>query len=63
MCDCTDVGATKFVVTYADKSKQAKQWFCSGDEFRDCFLAIKQLVPACEDVPCVLITSEDSTEM
>ena len=55
----TDIGATTFIATYADKSKGERTFFLPGDEFKDVFSIIKQMVPACEQVPYVIQTSED----
>ncbi len=55
----TDIGATTFVITYADKTKEQKVYFLPGDEFRQAFSIIKQMVPECEQVPLALQTSED----
>lgn len=58
----TDIGATTFVVTYADKTKEQKVYFLPGDEFKEAFSIIKQMVPGCEYVPAVLLTSYDYEE-
>ena len=55
----TDIGATTFIATYADKSKGERTFFLPGDEFKDVFSIIKQMVPACEQVPYVIQTSEN----
>jgi hypothetical protein len=54
-----DIGATTFVVTYADKTKKERDFFLPGDDFKDCYAIIKQMVPSCEDIPKVLKTTED----
>jgi hypothetical protein len=54
-----DIGATTFVITYADKTKRERDFFLSGDDFKDCYAIIKQMVPGCEDIPKVLKTTED----
>lgn len=54
-----DIGATTFVVTYADKTKRERDFFLPGDDFKDCFAVIKQMVPGCENTPEVLKTAED----
>ena len=54
-----DSGSTTFTVIYDDKSKQTREFTLSGDEFKECFSIIKQMVPGCEYVPAVLLTSED----
>lgn len=58
----TDIGVTSFTVTYADKTKDARDFYLPGDEFQNCFSIIKQMVPGCEDVPYVIQTSEDYGE-
>ena len=57
-----DSGNTTFTVTYDDKTKKTRDFFLSGDEFKECFSIIKQMVPGCEYVPAVLLTSEDYEE-
>lgn len=54
-----DIGATTFVVTYADKTKRERDFFLPGDDFKDCFAVIRQMVPGCENTPEVLKTAED----
>ena len=54
-----DIGATTFVVTYADKTKRERDFFLPGDDLKDCFAVIKQMVPGCENTPEVLKTAED----
>lgn len=56
---CTDLGVTTFAVTYADRTRAGRDFILPGDEFRDCFAIVKRMVPACEDIPAVLMTSED----
>ncbi len=56
---CTDIGVTSFTVTYADKSKREKTFFLPGDYFIECYSIIKQMIPGCEYIPAVLLTSED----
>ena len=60
--DVTDIGATTFVITYSDKTKAQKTYYLSGDDFKDVFSIIKQMVPGCEYTPAVLLTSEDYKE-
>lgn len=63
MCiDALDAGKIVFEVTYADKTKKKKEYFASGDDFADCFRAIKHLVPEPESVPAVLSMEEDCLE-
>ncbi len=59
VCHCTDVGGIEFIVTYSDKSKRSQLYFCDSDNFIECFRLIKQMVPTCEYVPAVLLTSDD----
>ena len=56
---CMDIGTIEFVVTYADKKRKSIKYYCSSNEFAQCFKCIKQMVPATEDIPEVLRTSED----
>jgi len=58
----TDIGATTFAVIYADKTKASRDFFLSGDDFKECFAIIKQMVPGCEYVPAVLLTSDDYSD-
>ena len=55
----TDLGVTTFSVTYADKTKATRDFILPGDDFKECFAIIKQMVPGCEYTPAVLLTSED----
>ncbi len=59
ICHCTDVGGIEFIATYSDKSKRSQLYFCDSDNFIECFRLIKQMVPTCEYVPAVLLTSDD----
>lgn len=56
---CTDLGVTTFVVTYTDKTKSERNYILPNDDFKECFAIIKQMVPTCEYIPAVLLTSED----
>ena len=58
----TDIGVTTFVVIYADKTKSTRDFFLPGDDFKECFTIIKQMVPGCEYVPAVLLTSDDYSD-
>ncbi len=58
----SDLGTTTFTLVYADKRKVKRSFTVPGDEFRECFSIIKQMVPGCEYVPAVLLTSEDYEE-
>ena len=55
----TDLDVTTFSVTYADKTKATRDFILPGDNFKECFAIIKQMVPGCEYTPAVLLTSED----
>ena len=55
----TDLGVTTFTVTYADKTKTIRDFILPGDDFKECFAIIKQMVSGCEYTPAVLLTSED----
>ncbi len=59
---CLDIGSTIFVITYADKKKATREFYCDGDYFKECFNCIKEMVPSCEYVPAVLLTDEDYNE-
>ena len=56
---CTDIGGIEFQITYADKSKEKKLYWVSGDYFAELFEMIKHIVPECEYVPAVLCSSVD----
>ena len=55
----TDLGVTTFTVTYFDNTKATRDFTLPGDDFKECFAIIKQMVPGCEYTPAVLLTSED----
>ena len=55
----TDLGVTSFTATYADKTMATRNFILPGDDFKECFAIIKQMVPGCEYTPVVLLTSED----
>ncbi len=59
---CTDVGSITFKVTYSDKTTTSRSFWCTGDEFKNCFAIIKRMVPECEYVPAVLLTEDDYPE-
>lgn len=59
VCDCTDIGATEFIVVYSDKSKETRTYFCPADEFDSCFNLIRHMIPESEMVPELLRTYED----
>ena len=58
----TDLGVTSFTVTYTDKTKATRDFILPGDDFKECFAIIKQMVPGCEYTPAVLLTSDDYKE-
>ena len=51
---CTDVGMIDFTVTYADKTRKHICYWCTGNNFSNCFSIIKNLVPSYEFMPEVL---------
>ena len=57
-----DVGAIELIVTYSDKSKISRDFYDNGDNLKDFFTVIKRLVPATEQIPNVLLTSDDCEE-
>lgn len=56
---CTDIGPTEITVTFEDKHREKANFFCPSEFFLEYFRVVKQLVPACEYTPAVLITSDD----
>ena len=57
--ECTDIGGIEFQITYSDKNKVKKLFWVQRDYFTDLFNLIKKIVPECEYIPAVLLTSED----
>lgn len=57
-----DVGPITFLITYADNTKEKREFYLSGDDFKEVFSVVKKMVPGCEYVPAVLLTSEDYAE-
>ena len=55
----TDIGSIEFIITYDDKTKFKKTFWVPGDEFKEVFSIVKQMIPGCEYVPAVLLTEED----
>ena len=55
----TDIGPTIITATFDDKHRETVNYFCPSEFFEDYFRTIKQLIPACERTPAVLLTSED----
>lgn len=58
----TDIGAITFAITYSDKSREEREFYLPGDDFKEVFSVVKKMVPGCECVPAVLLTSEDYAE-
>ena len=56
---CTDIGGMKFIITYSNNSKIERIFFTNRDYFKDWFAIIKKLVPTTEQIPDVLLTSDD----
>lgn len=54
-----DVGPIEFSITYSDKTRVRRTFEIDGDYFKDLFALIKRLVPMMEQVPEVLLTSDD----
>ncbi len=54
-----DIGVTSFAVTYGDKTRRHREFFLPGDDFKECFAITRKMVPSIEEVPLVLLTSED----
>lgn len=59
---CTDVREIEINVTYSDKTRFKEIYWVTGDYFQELFRVIKKMVPECEDIPAVLLTSEDYEE-
>ena len=59
---CTDIAGVGFEITYSDKTKRKRSFLLPGDYFKDCFSIIKQMIPGCEYIPAVLLTSEDYSD-
>lgn len=58
----TDLGVSSFTVTYADKTKATRNFILRGDDFKECFCIVKQMVPGCDYTPAMPLTSEDYDE-
>lgn len=54
-----DIGPIEFTITYSDKTRVRRTFEIDGDFFKDLFALIKRLVPMMEEVPEVLLTSDD----
>lgn len=59
---CTDIGGIEFTITYLDKTKFYKTFWVPSDYFESQFKEIKTMVPECEYIPAVLLTSTDYEE-
>lgn len=60
---CTDVGMIDFTVTYEDKSRKHIRYWCTSDNFEECFTVINDLIPKTEMRPEVTrLYSEDLEE-
>ena len=51
---CYDMGSTKFIITYSDKTKIQKVLWRPATDFRRGFIALRDLVPHLEEVPYFL---------
>lgn len=54
-----DIGWIEFNITYIDKTRFKATYWVSGDYFEVLFKTIKRLIPECEYIPAVFLTSED----
>ena len=57
-----DTGAITFTITYADKSREEREFYLPGDDFKEVFSVVKKMIPQCEYTPAVLLTSEEYAE-
>ena len=48
---CYDIGSTEFIITYSDKTKIQKVFWRPATDFRNGFVALRDLVPHLEDMP------------
>lgn len=55
----TDIGPMTITATFDDKRKETVSYFCPNEFFADYFRIIKQMMPATEETPAVLLTNED----
>ena len=55
----TDIGPTTITATFEDKHRETVNYYCPSDFFADYFKTIRQMVPSCESIPTVLLTSDD----
>lgn len=49
-----DVGAIRFTITYSDKTKETREFFIPGVEFKKVFSVIREMVPRGEEAPAVI---------
>lgn len=54
-----DIGEMKFIVTYADKTKDTREYFASADDFPEFFNAIRSIIPSYEGTPEFAIIYDD----
>lgn len=59
---CMDIGGIEFVLIYSDKKKVHETFWVPSDYFESQFKVIKAMVPECEYMPAVLLTSENFEE-
>lgn len=57
--ECTDIGVIEFNITFDDTTRFKGIYWVPSDYFAELFKVIKSLVPACEQIPEVLLTSDD----
>lgn len=55
----TDIGQTEITATFEDGHREKTNYYCPSEYFAEWFQVIKQMVPACEYIPVVLLTNED----
>ena len=48
---CHDIGSIEFVIKYSDKTKIKKVFWRPSTDFRNGFVALRDLVPHLEDIP------------
>jgi len=51
---CVDVGAITLAVTYADKTRESRDFFEPSESFADVLGPIRRAIPSMEDMPAVL---------
>lgn len=55
----TDIGSTEITAIFEDGHREKTNYCCPSEYFAEWFRVIKQMVPACEYTPAVLLTNED----